>query len=204
MPEYIQVDSYLRQKLAPSDAARVHVHSIERLAVPDTRDAYDLILKQMVRREDKRRRAGRQALDADRLELAWVFHACAADAVDNIIAGGFNRSYAGKNATVYGPGSYFARDASYSARPTYSPPDAQGLKRMFLCRLAIGAHTSVPHGYSGKEPPTRDPEALLGVGTLKYDTTSNGNLDVHGVPEILVAFKDNQAYAEFLVTFRLG
>ena len=51
---------------------------------------------------------------------------------------------AGKNATVFGPGVYFARDASYSARDTYSPPDGEGLKRVFLCRLAIGAHVQVP------------------------------------------------------------
>lgn len=102
-----------------------------------------------------------------------------------------------------GPGSYFARDASYSARGTYSPPDAVGLKRIFMCKLAIGAHTAVQRGYGGKEPPVRDADSHLGVGTLKYDTTSNGNLDQDGVPEILVAFKDNQAYAELLVTFRL-
>ena len=142
-------------------------------------------------------------LDAGALEIAWVYHACAADVVNNIICGGFNRSYAGKNATVYGPGVYFARDASYSISETYSPTDAHGLKRMFLCRLAVGAHTSVSPGYRDKEPPVRDAERLLGVGMLRYDTTSNGRLSAAGVPEIMVAYKDNQAYAEYLVTFRM-
>ena len=171
-------------------------------------------------------------------QMAWVFHACAAEAVDNIIAGGFNRSYAGKNATVYGPGSYFARvhraeppkpahcsprhacyssslvcsslrvwceqqDASYSARRTYSPPDEHGLKRIFMCRLALGAHAAVNPGYSEKEPPVRDPNRLLGVGTLRYDTTTNDRYDEHGVAEIMVAYKDNQAYADYLVTFAM-
>lgn len=104
-PEYEQAASYFRQKLAPSEAARVQIHSIERLHVRDTLDAYELIMKQMTRREDKRRQVGRQSIDASALELKWVFHACAAEAVDNIICGGFNRSYAGKNATVYGPRS---------------------------------------------------------------------------------------------------
>ena len=53
--------------------------------------------------------AGRQALDPNNLEIAWVFHACAAEVVENIIVSGFNRSYAGKNATVlYGNGNRLA------------------------------------------------------------------------------------------------
>ena len=139
--------------------------------------------------------------DASSLELRWAFHGCAAENVDNIITGGFNRSYAGKNATVYGPGSYFARDSSYSARNTYSPPDAYGHKRIFMCRLAVGARISVQAGYSDKEPPIRDAERLLGVGVLRYDTTTNDRLDGSGLPEIFVAYKDNQAYSDYLVTF---
>ena len=107
-----------------------------------------------------------------------------------------------QNATVYGPGSYFARDTSYSARHTYSPPDRSGMKRIFMCRLAIGAATQVAPGYGGAEPPVRDDERLLGVGTLKYDTTTGGGAK-GGVAEIMVAFKDNQAVAEYLVTFSL-
>ena len=107
----------------------------------------------------------------------------------------------------YGQGCYFARDASYSARPTYSPPDGNGLKRIFMCRLALGAHTSVRFGYgdagvSEREPPVRDPDRVLGVGVLRYDTTTDNNF-VGGIPQVMVAFKDNQAYAEYLVTFRM-
>lgn len=111
-------------------------------------------------------------------------------------------SDAGKNATVYGPGAYFARDASYSVRDTYSPTDANGHKRIFLCRLALGAHTPVPaNQYTAPEPPERDPERLIGVGTLKYDCTTNDSIDADGMPEVMVAYRDNQAMAEYLVTF---
>ena len=123
-------------------------------------------------------------------------------AVDSIICGGFNRSYAGKNATFYGPGCYFARDTSYSARNTYSPEDAQGMKRIFMCRIALGANCPVAYGYSEKEPPVRDAERLLGVGELRYDTTADQSKIIDGIPGIMVAFKDNQAYAEYLVTFK--
>ena len=56
-------------------------------------------------------------------------------------------------------------------------------------------------GYSEKEPPVRDEERLIGVGTLKYDTTTDGALDASGVPQIMVAYKDAQACADFLVTY---
>ena len=108
----------------------VQVESIEKLHVEQTKTLYEVHLKQMRKRETLRRKKGMEALDPDgvdappalplppqpharvvrrpchptQVELAWVFHACAAEAVDNIIVGSFNRSYAGKNATLYGPG----------------------------------------------------------------------------------------------------
>ena len=93
---------------------------------------------------------------------------------------------------------------SYSAQDLYSPLDANSHKRIFMCRLALGAHTAVPRGYSDKEPPVRDAERLLGVGELKYDTTTDGNLDRRGMPQVMVAYKDNQAYPEYLVTFSIA
>lgn len=202
--EYKEVASYFESKLEPSDRARLRIASIEKLHVADILQQYELVLAQMRRREAKRATAGKEAVPDDQMELRWVFHACAAEVVDNIICSGFNRSYAGKNATVYGPGSYFARDASYSCQPRYSPPEkGTGLKRIFMCRLALGAHVAVQGGYADKEPPVRDPERLLGVGVLRYDCTTNDRLDRHGIAEIMVAFKDNQAYADYLVTFTM-
>ena len=72
-----------------------------------------------------------------------------------------------------------------------------------MCRLALGASTGVEPGYTDKEPPVRDPERLLGVGVLRYDTTTNKKYDANGVAEIMVAYKDNQACADYLVTFTL-
>ena len=50
-----------------------------------------------------------------RLERVWLFHGTDEDTVEKIIHQGFNRSFAGKNATAYGKGVYFARDASCKA-----------------------------------------------------------------------------------------
>ena len=75
----------------------------------------------MRRREKKRMRAERAFIDPSAIEYKWGFHACAAEVVDNIISGGFNRSYAGKNATFYGPGCYFARDSSCECPSSLAP-----------------------------------------------------------------------------------
>ena len=43
---------------------------------------------------------------------------------------------------------------------------------------------------------------LLGVGDLKYDTTTDGRMDHTGISQVMVAFKDNQAMPEYLVRFK--
>ena len=195
---------YFTSRLEPDSQAGLCIQSIEKLMVPDQLALYKTILKEMRRTERERSRTGKVAIEDDKIELAWAFHACAAEAVESIIRprGGFNRSYAGKNATKYGPGCYFARDSSYSARSTYSPPDQQGVKRIFMCRVALGAHTKVPFGYDDKEPPVRDNDhGADGVGRLKYDSTTNDNFNKDGIPEIMVTYKDGAAYPEYLVAF---
>ena len=47
-------------------------------------------MEEMRRREEKRAQHGRESLGPERVELAWAFHACAAEVVDNIIANGLN------------------------------------------------------------------------------------------------------------------
>ena len=44
------------------------------------------------------------------------------EVVQKLMQQGFNRSFCGKNATVYGKGVYFARDAEYSAHAIYAVP----------------------------------------------------------------------------------
>merc|ERR1711904_320074 len=80
-----------------------------------------------------------QGTSASRLERRWLFHGTNLEVLDKIVQQGFNRSFCGKNATMYGKGVYFAAGSHYSARPTYSKPDEQGVQRMLLCRVAVGA-----------------------------------------------------------------
>ena len=103
---------------------------------------------------------------------------------------GFNRSFCGKNATFYGKGVYFARDASYSTYPLYSPPDAQGWQTIFAVRCVVGEWSQGVR--DGLTPGVRDDSK-----NLLYDTT----VDDMKRPSIFVTYHDAQAYPEYRVRF---
>jgi len=79
---------------------------------------------------------------------------------------------------------------SYSAQPSYSPPDRQGVKYVFQCRVLTGQYTRGSAGM--KEPPPRADAAKF-----RYDSVAN---DVAN-PDVFVVFKDWQSYPEYLVAF---
>ena len=101
-----------------------------------------------------------------------------------IIVMGFNRSFAGKNAVMYGKGVYFARDASYS--DDYAKADSEGIKRMFLCRVVVGEYCQ---GYNERLVPD------VRVGQTLYDSTVNCMKE----PIMYVTYHDAQAYPEYLI-----
>lgn len=51
-----------------------------------------------------------------------LFHGTTASAAEDIVLHGFNRSFCGKNAALFGHGVYFAKDAAFAADKLYSPP----------------------------------------------------------------------------------
>ena len=73
-----------------------------------------------------------------RFERRWLFHGSNFEVLDKILQQGFNRSFCGKNATMYGKGVYFARDAKYSSARLYSVPDWQGRQYIMACRVVVG------------------------------------------------------------------
>lgn len=78
-----------------------------------------------------------------------------------------NRAFgavAGKNATYYGKGCYFAINSSYSI--AYSGKNAQGETQMFLCRVLVGEHAK-----GAKDIPV--PPMRLEESMTLYDTTTN-------------------------------
>jgi len=122
-------------------------------------------------------------------ERVWLFHGTDAETVPKIVEMGFNRSFCGKNATRWGKGVYFARDASYSSAPQYSKPDAKGLQSIFLVRVIVGEVC-----LGKKDALTPDVRS----GHQLYDTTVNDVKD----RAIYVVYHDSQAYPEYLVKFK--
>jgi len=126
----------------------------------------------------------------DKVEMKWLFHGTDCKTVPKIVSQGFNRAFAGRNATYYGKGSYFARDAGYSL--SYTTPDKYGIRSMFLCRVAVGDWCQ---GTQDQVTPDTKP----GTNNELFDST----VDDVGDPSIFVVYHDTQAYPEYLVTFTL-
>ncbi|KAM4626660.1 protein mono-ADP-ribosyltransferase PARP14-like [Discoglossus pictus] len=120
-----------------------------------------------------------------------LFHGTDPDTVKNVNRNGFNRSFAGRNAAAIGNGTYFAVNANYSAQDTYSRPDANGSKYMYLARVLTGMSCAGKAGLV--TPPAKnatDPTDL-------YDSVT----DNPSGPSMYVIFSDIQAYPEYLITF---
>eukprot|EP00071_Canis_lupus_P035985 XP_022269542.1 poly [ADP-ribose] polymerase 15 isoform X4 [Canis lupus familiaris] len=121
-----------------------------------------------------------------------LFHGTDADSVPYVNQHGFNRSYAGKNAAAYGKGTYFAVDARYSANDIYSRPDSNGRKHIYVVRVLTGVYTL---GHAGLvTPPSKNPHNPTDL----FDSVTNDTQH----PNLFVVFSDNQAYPEYLITFR--
>ncbi|XP_015226855.1 PREDICTED: poly [ADP-ribose] polymerase 14-like isoform X1 [Cyprinodon variegatus] len=120
-----------------------------------------------------------------------LFHGTCETTVPIINAQGFNRSYAGKNATCYGKGSYFAVNASYSSSDTYSKPNQNGEKFMYLCRVLTGDYTLAQQDMIA--PPPKG-----GSDVYLYDSV----VDNLTKPNMFVVFHDSHAYPEYLITFK--
>ncbi|XP_029644913.1 protein mono-ADP-ribosyltransferase PARP14-like [Octopus sinensis] len=116
-------------------------------------------------------------------EVDGLWHGTAEGAVEGINKSGFNRSYCGRNATVFGEGVYFAKDIQYSANDTYSTPDHHGTKRIYQCSVLVGKVMRGQHG--------------LKVLPDSY----NSAVDNIQRPSIYVIFHDSQAYPKYLITF---
>ncbi|KAM4697941.1 protein mono-ADP-ribosyltransferase PARP14 [Rhinophrynus dorsalis] len=120
-----------------------------------------------------------------------LFHGTDPNTIKNVNHNGFNRSYAGRNAAVYGNGTYFAVNANYSAHDTYSKPDANGRKYMYLARVLTGISC---HGKQGMvAPPPKNASDPTDLHDSVTDNTTN--------PSMFVIFNDIQAYPEYLITF---
>ncbi|XP_036064163.1 protein mono-ADP-ribosyltransferase PARP10 isoform X2 [Onychomys torridus] len=118
-----------------------------------------------------------------------LYHGTSESAVPDICAHGFNRSFSGRNGTLYGQGVYFAKRASLSVLDRYSPPNTEGHKAVFVARVLTGDYAQGVH--SLKAPPLRASGQVL-----RYDSV----VDCLHQPKIFVIFHDTQALPTHLIT----
>jgi serine/threonine protein kinase len=118
-----------------------------------------------------------------------VVHGGSELSIRNIARQGFIREY--NSASVYGKGTYFARDMSYSASDRYSPPNANGEKFAFLARVLVGEPCI---GSLGMVMPTAKRNGSLHDSMV--DRLQNPSIfvlssgaDDHGYPDFMIKFK---------------
>lgn len=158
------------------------VMKIERLQNVRLRRAYEVQKKNISDKNVQEGGAGEKLL----------YHGTTQENCDSIMKTGFNRSFAGQNATAYGHGTYFAVNASYSAHPTYSKPATDGSQLMFVARVLTGVYTQGQRKM--KVPPPRSDQRPHDLYDSVVDNIFN--------PSTYVVFHDNQAYPDYLITFK--
>ncbi|KAG7248314.1 hypothetical protein CRUP_014226 [Coryphaenoides rupestris] len=119
-----------------------------------------------------------------------LYHGTSEASVKEIYVHGFNRSFCGRNATVYGQGVYFALNSSLSVQDQYSPPNAEGHKFIFVAKVLTGDYTE--GSGSMKAGPLKESADI----PLRYDSVT----DSLSKPTMFVIFNDTQAYPEYLIT----
>ncbi|XP_043363147.1 protein mono-ADP-ribosyltransferase PARP10 isoform X3 [Dermochelys coriacea] len=123
-----------------------------------------------------------------------LFHGTTEEASREICQHGFNRSFCGKNATLYGHGVYFAVNAVLSVQEQYSPCSADGNKYIFVAKTLTGDYTAGSRDM--RAPPLKE----AAEAPLRYDSV----VDNPKKPAIFVIFNDTQAYPQYLITCQLS
>ncbi|XP_077305886.1 protein mono-ADP-ribosyltransferase PARP14-like [Lithobates pipiens] len=119
-----------------------------------------------------------------------LFHGTDFNSIQHVNHNGFNRSYAGRNGTAFGNGTYFAVNANYSVR--YANPDGNGQRHMYLARVLTGLYCAGRQGIIS--PPAKN----AANPTDLYDSVTD-NLQN---PSMFVIFNDIQAYPEYHIIFQ--
>ncbi|XP_057276588.1 protein mono-ADP-ribosyltransferase PARP12-like [Pezoporus wallicus] len=114
-----------------------------------------------------------------------LFHGTSRKYIDAICQQNFDWRICGLHGTVYGKGSYFARDASYS--DSYCREGSR-TKIMFLARVLVGEFTVGDSSYV--RPPMKDRYSF-------YDSCVNSFSN----PSIFVIFEKQQIYPEYLIEY---
>ncbi|XP_064010575.1 protein mono-ADP-ribosyltransferase PARP10 isoform X2 [Pogoniulus pusillus] len=123
-----------------------------------------------------------------------LFHGTTEGSSREICLHGFNRSFCGRNGTLYGLGVYFAVSAALPAQDRFSPPSSDGSKFIFVAQVLTGDFVKGSPGL--RAPPLRAQPGHC--PPRRYHSV----VDNSQHPTIFVIFNDTQAYPQYLITCR--
>ncbi|XP_067933230.1 protein mono-ADP-ribosyltransferase PARP14-like [Watersipora subatra] len=178
-PEYQEVEKNFMATLGAGGNA---VLEIKRVQNPTLYQHYIILRKDVAKRLGKTER---------QVEHSPLWHGTAEDTVSFITTGKFDRGLSGRNATVLGCGSYFAKNTSYSAQNTYSRPNAQGHKYIIQTRVITGEYCKGSKRMRAAPYKPNKP-------TEQYDSV----VDNPNNPFIFVVFHDASAYPDYIIKFQ--
>ncbi|XP_046559114.1 protein mono-ADP-ribosyltransferase PARP14-like isoform X2 [Haliotis rubra] len=178
--EYMRVKNSFMTALG-GKGKRVTISKIERIQIPHLYRQYQIEM-QTVQKEHPSK---------DNERIMW--HGTDVEAVPNINKYGFNRSYSGKNATLFGQGVYFAVVASISSMDKYSPQDTSGNKYVYRARVLTGRYTK-------GDATMRDAPRVYRTGSVRYTSTTNDT----SRPSLFCIYRDTHSYPEYLISFQLS
>ncbi|CAL1535107.1 unnamed protein product, partial [Lymnaea stagnalis] len=135
----------------------------------------------------------------DGMDVAEIklFHGTHRSTLEAIARKGFDWRLSGKHGTVFGCGSYFAKESRYSHGYTDRAGSGVSVRLgdshfMFVARVLVGRHTG---GSSGlKRPPPLDQNNPFGKC---YDSCVDNIFS----PQVYVIFDSNQAYPEYVIEY---
>ncbi|KAL3907684.1 MAG: hypothetical protein SGARI_003415 [Bacillariaceae sp.] len=194
------VQSFLSSLQPPKFNKKVKVKKVERVQHLAAWQSYVVKRQTICYRECPDGAANPAAMvkAINRVERCWLWHGSNAEVVDKILQQGFNRSFCGKNATVYGKGVYFARDARYAqvVCTNCCIPDSKGIQYIMACRVVVGE-------YCRGTKDALTPDVRDARNNILYDSTVGlGRGDTMDSPSIYVTYHDAQAYPEYLISFK--
>ncbi|KAG8142742.1 putative Zinc finger CCCH-type antiviral protein [Naja naja] len=170
-PEFLKIENLFQLTMK-----NYKIHRIERIQNPSLWQVYQ-------QKEQMKKKKGGQKID-ERL----LFHGTNPSSLKAICTDNFDWRLCGTNGTVYGKGSYFARDASYSDNYSQAKEDE---KAMFLAQVLVGEFAM------GHQLYTRPPAKLADV-LNSYDSCVDNTTN----PSIFVIFEKHQAYPAYLIFYR--
>ncbi|KAM9481049.1 protein mono-ADP-ribosyltransferase PARP12-like [Clarias gariepinus] len=169
-PDYNAVTSLFKRTMSSST-----IHSIKRVQNPSVWRVFHWQKEQM-----KERNAGRE------IDERYLFHGTDKSLIEAICEQNFDWRICGVHGSLYGKGSYFARDARYADRFAKSKA---GYKMIFVALVLVGEFTQ------GSSSLVRPPQKSSSTGFYDscVDNTSN--------PAIFVIFEKYQIYPEYIIEY---